>query len=45
MLEAQKALEDYQDTKGFALSPELSRLTQAVAKATEAYLTISSRKS
>jgi hypothetical protein len=45
MLEAQKALQDYQDTKGFATSGELSRLTQAFAKATETYLTISSRKS
>ena len=45
MLEAQKALQDYQDTKGFALSYEHGRLTQAFAKATETYLTISSRKS
>jgi hypothetical protein len=45
MLDAREALEDYQNTKGFALSSELSRLTQAFAKATEAYLTISSRKS
>jgi hypothetical protein len=41
MLDAREALEDYQDTKGFASSCEHSRLTQAFTKATETYLMLS----
>jgi hypothetical protein len=41
MLEARRALEDYETIKGFALSSEHKRLTQVFAKATETYLRLS----
>ncbi len=41
MLEARKALEDYEKLKGTASSSEHRRLTQAFTKATETYLVLS----
>jgi hypothetical protein len=41
MLEARKALEDYETLKGFALSSEHIRLTQVFTKATKTYLQLS----
>ncbi len=41
MLEARKALEDYEKLKGFVSSCEHIRLTQAFTKATQAYLKLS----
>ena len=44
MLDAREALEEYQDAKGFAFTPELNRLAQAFAEAAEVYRTLSARK-
>jgi hypothetical protein len=44
MLEARKALEDYEKLKGTASSSEHRRLTQAFTKATETYLVLSKRQ-
>jgi hypothetical protein len=44
MLDARKALEEYQDAKGFAVTPELKRMAQAFAKAAEVYRTLSTQK-
>ena len=44
MLDAREALENYQDANGFAPSCEHIRLTEALTKATEVYLTLSARK-
>jgi hypothetical protein len=44
MQEARKALEEYQNAKGFAFTPELNRLAQAFAEAAEVYRTLSARK-
>jgi len=41
MLEARKALEDYQTLKGFANFSEHLRLTHAFTKATKTYLQLS----
>ena len=41
MLEARKALEDYETLKGFASSCEHTRLTQVFTKATQTYLKLS----
>ena len=41
MLEARKALEDYEKLKGVASSHEHTRLTQAFTEATETYLKLS----
>jgi len=41
MLEARKALEDYEKLKGVASANEHTRLTQAFTKATETYLRLS----
>ncbi len=41
MVEARKALEDYEALTGFALSSEHARLTLAFIKATEIYLRLS----
>ena len=41
MLEARKALEDYEALNGFVLSCEHTRLTQAFTKATQTYLKLS----
>ena len=41
MLEARKALEDYETLKGFVSSCEHTRLTQVFTKATETYLKLS----
>jgi hypothetical protein len=41
MLEARKALEDYETLKGVAWSREHTRLTQVFTKATETYLKLS----
>jgi hypothetical protein len=42
MLEARKALEDYEALKGFVSSFEHTRLTQVFSKATATYLKLSS---
>jgi len=44
MLEARKALEDYETLKGFASSCEHMRLTRAFAKATQVYLELSANQ-
>jgi len=44
MLEARKALENYETLKGFALSSEHKRLTEVFAKATATYLRLSASK-
>ncbi len=44
MLEARKALEDYERLKGTASSSEHRRLIQAFTKATETYLVLSKRQ-
>lgn len=41
MLEARKALEDYERLKGYIPSGEHARLAQAFTKATQAYLKLS----
>jgi len=41
MLEARKALEDYETLKGFVSSGKHTRLTQVFTKATETYLKLS----
>jgi hypothetical protein len=41
MLEARKALEDYERLKGFVSCIEHTRLTQAFTKASETYLKLS----
>ena len=41
MLEARKALEDYETLHGFVSSCEHTRLTQVFTKATQAYLRLS----
>ena len=41
MLEARKAIEDYEKLKGVVSSYEHTRLTQAFTKATETYLKLS----
>ena len=41
MLEARRALEDYERLKGFVSSIEHTRLTQAFTKASETYLKLS----
>ena len=41
MLEARKALEDYEALKGFVSSCEHTRLTQVFTKATQTYLELS----
>jgi hypothetical protein len=41
MLEARKALEDYETLKGFVSSCEHTRLTQVFTRATETYLKLS----
>ena len=41
MLEARKALEDYERLTGFVSSIEHMKLTQAFTKATETYLMLS----
>lgn len=45
MLEARKALEDYETLKGNASSREHTKLTQAFTKATETYLKLSASQS
>ena len=44
MLEARKALEDYEKLKGFLSCSEHNRLTQVFTKATATYLTLSARQ-
>jgi len=44
MLEARKALEDYETLKGFISSGEHTMLTQAFTKATGTYLQLSARQ-
>ena len=41
MLEARKALEDYETLNGFASSPDHKNQVQAFSSATEAYLKLS----
>jgi hypothetical protein len=41
MVEARRALEDYETLKGFAYSGEHTRLTKVFTKATETYLALS----
>jgi hypothetical protein len=44
MLEARKALEDYERLKGCVSSGEHTRLTQVFTKATQTYLKLSARQ-
>jgi hypothetical protein len=41
MLEARKALEDYETLNGFGFSPEHTKLAQVFTKASRAYLKLS----